>query len=60
MHIPDQKRKKLDKKLIGCIFVGCPVRRKEYFVLVTMNPETIGTSELNRIDSWKNVRSDQA
>ena len=35
------------------------VRRKEYFVLVTMNPETIGTSELNTEDtcSWKNARS---
>ena len=28
------------------------VRRQEYFVLVTMNPETIRTSELNTIDSW--------
>ena len=34
------------------------VRRKENFVLVTMNPEAIGTSELNIVDGWKNVRSD--
>ena len=29
------------------------VRRKKYFVLVTMNPEAIGTSEFNTIDRKK-------
>ena len=29
------------------------VRRKEYLVLVTMNPEAIGTSEFNIIDRKK-------
>ena len=28
------------------------VRRKEYFVLVTMNPEQLGRQELNTVDSW--------
>ena len=37
VHIPDQKRKKLDKKLIHCIFVGCSADCKGYKLY---NPET--------------------
>ena len=32
MHVPDQKRKKLDKKSISCIFVGYPGGSKGYKV----------------------------
>ena len=37
VHIPDQKRKKLDKKSIRCIFVGYPASCKGYKLY---NPET--------------------
>ena len=37
MHIPYQKRKKIDKKSIRCIFVGYPAGCKGYKLY---NPET--------------------
>ena len=37
VHVPDPKRKKLDKKSISCIFVGYPEGSKSYKV---DNPNT--------------------
>lgn len=54
MHVPDEKRKKLDPKAVKVVFIGCSQERKAYKCYVPSTHETLISYDVvfDELASW--------
>ena len=51
VHVPREKRKKLDAKLNSCVFVGCPDHKKGYKLYESVTRSMVISRDVNILES---------